>query len=159
IIAKERKEELLQHFPAALVEEAGELDRFLSVVPEAMVAVENGVTAMHDVTEGGIYGAFWELAEASGVGLEVEIKKNPIRRETEEFCEYFHLDPYRLISSGSMLMTAPDGHRLVEALEKAGIAAEIVGRCVAGEAKIIRDGADTISLGRPETDELYKIYE
>ncbi len=159
IVAKEKKEELLQHFPAALVEEAGKLDRFLSVVPEAMIAVEYGVTAMHDVTEGGIYGALWELAEASGVGLAIEKEKIPIRRETEEFCEYFHLDPYRLISSGSMLMTAPDGHRLVEALEEAGIGATIVGRCVAGGAKTIQSGEDTIVLGRPETDELYKIYE
>ena len=38
----------------------------LSVVPEARLAVELGATAMHDPTEGGIVGAAWEMAEASG---------------------------------------------------------------------------------------------
>ena len=57
--------------------------------------------AMHDVTEGGIYGALWELAEASGVGLEIDLKAIPIRQETVEVCEQFHLNPYQLISSGS----------------------------------------------------------
>ena len=42
------------------------------------------VFAMHDVTEGGIFGALWEMAEASGVGLEIDVKKIPIRQETVE---------------------------------------------------------------------------
>ena len=60
-----------------------------------------GVSAMHDVTEGGVFGALWEMAEASGVGLEIDLKKIPIRQETIEICEFFNLNPYQLISSGS----------------------------------------------------------
>lgn len=45
------------------------------------MAVAHGVTAMHDVTEGGIYGALWELAEASGVGLEIDLKASPSVRK------------------------------------------------------------------------------
>ena len=51
--------------------------------------MKSGVRAMHDVTTGGIFGALWELAEASGVGLEIELKKIPIRQETVEICEFF----------------------------------------------------------------------
>ena len=64
-----------------------------------------------------------------------------------------------MISSGSMLMAAPDGLGLVQALKKAGIPASIVGRCVEGKAKKIVNGEDTAYLERPKTDELYKIYE
>ena len=46
IIAKERKEELCGHFPRQLVETAGRLDQYLSVLPEAAVAVKSGVAAM-----------------------------------------------------------------------------------------------------------------
>ena len=46
---------------------------------------------MHDVTEGGIFGALWEMAEASGVGLEIDLKKIPIRQETVEVCEFFYI--------------------------------------------------------------------
>ena len=49
---------------------------YLSVLSEAAVAVRSGVSAMHDVTEGGIFGALWEMAEASGVGLEIDLKKD-----------------------------------------------------------------------------------
>ena len=158
-LPKEKEEELKQHFTGSFVDQAKAFDQYLSVVPEAMVAVAHGVTAMHDVTEGGIYGALWELAEASGVGLEIDLKAIPIRQETVEVCEQFHLNPYQLISSGSMLMAAPDGLGLVQALKKAGIPASIVGRCVEGKAKKIVNGEDTAYLERPKTDELYKIYE
>ena len=159
IIAREKEQELRAHFSAPFVEEAMKFDRFLSVVPDAAAAVKSGVTAMHDVTEGGIYGALWELAEASGVGLEIDLKAIPVRQETIEICEYFRLNPYQLISSGCMLITAPDGRRLVRDLEKEGIKAVLIGRCVDGKAKKILNGEDTAYLERPKTDELYKIYE
>lgn len=159
IIAKEKEKELRLRFSKAFVEEAKSFDRFLSVVPEAAVAVKSGVSAMHDVTEGGIYGALWELAEASGVGLEIDLKKIPIRQETVEICECFRLNPYQLISSGCMLMTSPDGRKLVRDLEKEGIRATLIGRCVEGKAKKVVNGEDTAYLERPKTDELYKIYK
>ena len=159
IIAKEKEEELLSRFSRPFLQEAKDFDKFLSVVPESKVAVLSGVSAMHDVTEGGIYGALWELSEASHVGLEIELKAIPIRQETVEICEYFRLNPYQLIASGCMLMTAKDGRTLVSNLKKAGIHAEVIGRCVEGKAKKIINGEDTAYLERPKTDELYKIYK
>lgn len=159
IIAREKEDELLKRFARPFVEEAKSFAQYLSVVPEAAVAVKSGVSAMHDVTEGGIYGALWELAEASGVGLEIDLKAIPIRQETVEICECFRLNPYQLISSGCMLMASNDGRKLVRDLEKAGIKATLIGRCVEGKAKKIINGEDTAYLERPKTDELYKIYE
>ncbi len=158
IIAKEKEQELLGRFPGTFVKEARDFDRLISVVPEAAVAVKSGVSAMHDVTEGGIYGALWELAEASGIGLEIDLKAIPIRQETVELCEYYRLNPYQLISSGCMLMTSADGWRLVRDLERAGIPAAVIGRCVEGKAKKIINGGEEAYLERPRTDELYKIY-
>ncbi len=158
IIANEKEEELLEHFPRIFVEEAKGFDRYLSVVPEAGIAVRSGVSAMHDVTEGGIYGALWELSEASCVGIRVDLKAIPIRQETVEICEYFGLNPYRLISSGCMLMAAPDGGKLVRDLERAGIGAVIIGHCTEGKTKRVRNGESASFLERPRSDELYKIY-
>ena len=101
-------------------------------VPEAAAAVKSGVHAMHDVTEGGIFGALWEMAEASGVGLEIDLKIIQVRQESIEICEYFGINPYVLISSGSMLIAAPDGNMLVRDLEKAGIPAAVVGKAMKG---------------------------
>ena len=108
IIAKEKEEELRKRFPASFVETAKSFDQYISVVEDSRVAVKHGVSAMHDVTEGGIYGALWEVAEASGIGLEIDLKAIPIRQETVEICECFELNPYYLISSGCMQMCIRD---------------------------------------------------
>ena len=154
IIAKEKEKELLERFSRDFVETAKGFDAWISVLPEAAIAVEQGVSAMHDVTEGGIYGALWEIAEASGIGLEIDLKAIPFRQETIEICEYLGLNPYYLISSGSMLMAADRGHDLVRALKKAGIPAAVIGKAVAGKAKRVLNGEEEAFLERPRTDEL-----
>lgn len=157
ILAKEREEELRKRFPAGIVDTAIGFDRFLSVVPESRIAMEHGVTAMHDITEGGVFGALWEMASGAGVGLEVDLKKIPIRQETVEICQYFDLNPYQIMSSGSMMIAADDGHELVRKLEKDGIHASVVGRTNAGNDRILRNGEDVRYLDKPQPDELYKV--
>ena len=119
--------------------------------------MKSGVSAMHDVTEGGIFGALWEMAEASGVGLEIDLKKIPVRQETIEVCEFFGVNPYLLISSGSMLMAAEDGNHLVRELEKAGIKATIIGKATTGNDRVLLNEDERRFLEPPKTDELYKV--
>ena len=157
IIAKEKEEELKTHFAVPFIENAKALDAYISVQSEAAVAVTSGVSAMHDVTEGGIFGALWEMAEASGVGLEIDLKKIPIRQETVEVCEFFRVNPYLLISSGCMLMAAQDGNHLVRELEKAGIKATIIGKATAGNDRVLLNEDERRFLEPPKTDELYKV--
>ena len=157
IIAREKETELLTRYPKALVDEAKGFDRYLSVLPEAATAVKSGVSAMHDVTEGGIFGALWEMAESAGVGLEIDLKKIPIRQETVEVCEFFDVNPYELISSGSMLMAASDGNGLVRALEAEGIPAVCIGKVTDGNDRVIVSGDERRFLEPPKTDELYRV--
>lgn len=157
ILAKEHEKELLEKFPKSFVEAAKNLDKYISVVREAAQAVKSGVSAMHDVTEGGIYGALWEMAEASGVGLEIDLKKIPIRQETVEICEFFDLNPYCLISSGCMLMAAENGHDLVRDLEKIGVCAAVIGKAVKGNDRVVINDDERRFLEPPKSDELYKV--
>ena len=157
IFAKEKEIELKEHFPASFVDTAKAFDQYLSVVPEAAVAVKSGVAAMHDVTEGGLFGALWEMAEASGVGLEIDLKKIPIRQETVEICEYFDVNPYGLISSGMMLMASEDGNALVHALAEANIPATVIGKATDGNDRVIVRDEERRFLEPPKTDELYKV--
>lgn len=157
ILAKEKEEQLLKQFSPEFVRTAQGFDKYLSVVEDARTAARVKVSAMHDVTEGGIFGALWEMAEGAGVGLEVDLKKIPIRQETVEVCEAFGLNPYHIMSSGSLLAVSEDGIGLVRELEKAGIPACVVGRTTNGNDRIVRNGEDIQYLTRPQTDELYKI--
>ena len=156
IIANEKEEELCTHFSRHFVEQAKALDRYLTVMPEAATAENSGVGAMHDVTEGGIFGALWEMAEASGVGLEIDLKKIPLKQETVEICEFFGINPYELISSGSMLMAAEDGNGLVMELEKAGIPAVVIGKATDSNDRVLLNEEERRFLEPPKTDELYK---
>ena len=157
ILAKEREEELRKRFPSILVHTARDFSHLLSVIEEARIATEHGVSAMHDITEGGIFGALWEMASGAGVGLEVDLKKIPIRQETVEICEYFGLNPYQLMSSGSILAASDDGYELVRKLEQAGIHAVVVGRTNGENDRILYNGEDVRYLDKPQPDELYRI--
>ena len=120
-LAKEHKEELCSKYPVRMIEEAAGYDKYLSVIPEAATAVKSGVCMMHDVSEGGIFGALWELAERAGVGLNIDLKKIPLRQETVEVCELCNVNPYELLSGGSLLMITDNGPGLTERLREAGI--------------------------------------
>lgn len=111
----------------------------LSVVPEALVAVQHGVAALHDVTEGGVLGAAWELARASGTGFTLDRRRVPVAPETEKVCAALHLDPLRLISSGALLIAVAGGDALVEELSAAGIGAAVVGELTERGCSVVGD--------------------
>ncbi len=156
ILAKEREEELLTRYPRHLIETAKGFDQYLSVVKEAATAIKSGASAMHDVTEGGIFGALWEVAEGAGVGLRIDLKKLPIKQETVEICEFFRISPYELVSSGSMLIVTDNGHDLTAALKEQGIQATVVGKTTDNNDRVVLNGEESRFLEPPKTDELYK---
>ena len=156
-IARNYKEKLSERYPAYLIEEAAGFDRYLSVLPEAAIAMKSGACAMHDASEGGIFAAIWELAEGAGVGLDIDLKKLPLRQETVEVCECCNVNPYELKSGGCLVMAADDGQSLITALEKENIPAVIVGRLTDGNDRIIRNEDEVRYMDRPRTDEIYKV--
>lgn len=156
MLAKRHKNKLLARYPAYFVEEAAGFDRFLSVIPEAATAVKSGVCMMHDASEGGIFGALWELAERAGVGLTIDLKKIPLRQETVEVCECCEVNPYELLSGGALVMVAEDGPGLLEALKAENISAAVVGKVTDSRDRIIKNGEEVRFLERPKNDEVYR---
>jgi hydrogenase expression/formation protein HypE len=157
IIAAAKEEELVTKYTISFIENAKKMIEYISVVPEAMIARAVGVTSMHDVTEGGVFGALWEIGAASKVGLEVDLKKILLKQETVEICEFFDLNPYLLISSGCMLMITDNANQLVERLKAEGIAASVIGRITEGNDRIILNEEERRFLEPPKSDELYKV--
>lgn len=156
-IANKRLEELSAHYPRYMMEEAAGFDNFMSVQEEAMIAVRQGVHAMHDISEGGIFGALWELAQSAGVGLEIELKKIPLRQETVEICNYYEINPYQLVSGGSMLMATEDGNAMVHALSQNGIPAVVIGKATVGNDRLILNEEERRFLEPPSADEIHKV--
>lgn len=136
-LAREREDELLTRYPAFFIKSAQNLEQYYSILPEAATAVKSGVSMMHDVAGGGIFGALWELGEKAGVGLQIHLKKIPIKQETVEICEFFGYNPYEMRSDGAMLFITDEGHTLVEALRSQGIEAEVIGVVTDDNDKVI----------------------
>lgn len=158
ILANQKAEELRSRYPASLIEEAKGFDQYLSIIPEAATAVKSGVCVMHDASEGGIMAALWELADSSGVGLTIELKKLPIRQETVEVCEFCNVNPYELLSGGCLLMTTEDGSALVEALNREGIPAVVVGKITDSNDRVILNDDEKRYLDKPKMDEIHRFY-
>lgn len=154
-LAREHREELCTRYPVRMIEEAAACDRYLSVIPEAATAMKSGVCGMHDVSRGGIMGALWEMAESAGVGLEIDLKKIPVKQATIEICEFYELNPYELLSGGCLIMTAENGKELVSALERDNISAVIVGRTTGGNDRVLYNEEEKRYLDKPKTDQIY----
>ncbi len=158
-LAAEKEEELLTRYPLSFLREAQDFISMYSVTQEAEVARAFDIAAMHDISECGLFGALWELAAASKVGLEIELSKVPIRQQTVEVCEFYDLNPYMLRSGGSLLIVAKRGNDIVDALHDRGIEAAVIGRIREDNNKVVIYGEDreTRFLEPPRRDEIYKV--
>ena len=157
-ILREKREELSKRFVPAFLHQIAEQQQYLLAGDELRIAKEFGVSAMHQITEGGILAALWNLAEASGTGIDVDLKKIAIKQETIEVCEHFHLNPYQMTSAGSILLVTHDGEGLVSRLEKNGKKATVIGRLTDRNEKVIWNDTEKRFVDRPAQDELLKIY-
>lgn len=156
-IAGHKEAELLRRYPRPLIEDARDFEKYLSVLPEASMAAKFGAHAMHDISEGGVFGALWEMAERAGVGLEIDLRKLPLKQETVEICDFYGLNPYQLVSGGSLLIAAPDGNALVHALEQEGIHAVTVGKAIEGNDRVLFNEEERRFLEPPKQDEIHKV--
>ena len=73
--------------------------------------------------------------------------------------KFFNLNPYQLISSGSMLIGTDHGSQLVDALAKEGIHAAVIGKAVEGNDRVIFNDGEKRFLEPPKADELYRAFD
>lgn len=147
---------------AALLARARSFLRHIPILPEARAAAAcPGVSAMHDVTEGGVATAVAELAAAGGCTLEVDLAHIPVRPETRRLCRLLGLDPLGLIGSGSLLIACRPRHapRLERTIREAGIEITRI-----GEVGRKGGGVRGMRRGRPvpwprfEVDEIARLF-
>jgi hydrogenase expression/formation protein HypE len=158
ILATDLEDGLRGRLDAETIARAQALSERLSVVPEGVLAAELGATALHDPTEGGVLGALWELAEASGTGYVVDAESVPILEETRQVCAAFEADPLRLISSGALLIACPDAERMIAGLRERGIPAALIGRVTERERVLLENGERRV-VGPVLRDELWRILD
>lgn len=163
ILSVLREEELLKKYPSALIEKAKALCRKMTVVKDALVAVEaGGVTAMHDATEGGVIGGLFEIASASGVGMDIDESLFVYPDEVRMICEAFAIDPIVAIAEGSLLISANPTHseKIIKQLKSADIVASVIGEVVRDSRKRVlrRSNGRAVSLAIPRQDPFWPAF-
>ncbi|MDD5287693.1 MAG: AIR synthase family protein [Dehalococcoidales bacterium] len=157
---------LEKQFGKAFSKKAQKIFYMMSVVEDAMTAVgvgvrENGVTAMHDATECGIWGGLYEVAQAAGLGVRIEKEKIVVEDCVKEICGYFGIDPYASISEGTLILSCKPhkADTIVKALTKKGIKSSIVGELIAPEKGMIlvEDGKEK-KLKHPIVDPFWRAF-
>jgi hydrogenase maturation factor len=122
----------------------------MSVVEDALTAASvgvraDGVTAMHDATECGLWGGLYEVARASRVGMRIRRDQIPMPEEVEKVCKLFEIDPFTAISEGTLVMTCRR-HRTAEVLAR--LAAKGIAAAVIGETLPETEGITLVEAGR-----------
>jgi hydrogenase maturation factor/beta-phosphoglucomutase-like phosphatase (HAD superfamily) len=134
----------------------------ISVLEEARIAAAHaGVSAMHDVTEGGLATAIAELSAAGNHRIRVFMDRIAVYPETSTMCRLLDIEPLGLIGSGSLLIccSADSAEDLIAAVRSRGIAAAAV-----GEVMESGRGIEAMQRGRPvpwptfDADELTRLY-
>ena len=164
ILAHELESTLKAKVGKEVVARAKQFVKQLSVVKDALTAVEaGGVHAMHDATEGGVAGGLQEIAWASNVGLTAHEEKMIVSPETQAICKALGVDPLRTISSGTLIISAErkGAEKIVERLKQKGISASIVGKILAKDkgAFIIRKDGTKLDLAKPVREELWRVLQ
>ena len=158
IIAHE-KDEVKSFLSEEEYELAISLSRDLSVLKESKLAGKYGVKHMHDITEGGLFGAVWETSKALGHGIKIFADAIPLLDVTKKICDFYKINPMKLISSGSMLMVF-DGEKFndfKEEAEASGIKVTKVGVVNNEDQAVVKYEDREIILQDPDPDELYKV--
>ncbi len=160
IIAKELFHKLKDTLGEEKLIEAQYLGKMISVVKEGTICGEIGVKYMHDITEGGVFGAVWEAANAVNMGVKIKENLIPVKTITKEICSSLNINAYRLISSGSMLIIADEEKALKinDELTRHGIKSTIIGEVIETGILLERDGS-LVEIEPPSSDELYKVLD
>ncbi|MFW5873383.1 MAG: AIR synthase family protein [Bacillota bacterium] len=140
------------------IKEAKSYDKYLSVLKEGVKATEIGVNSMHDITEGGLIGALDEVSRASNLGFKININIKAIPDAVQEITEKIGIDPYSLISSGSLLITTKKANELIDDLSEIGIKSFKIGEMIK-QGKIIDNGKETKNIDWDGKDSLWKFIE
>ena len=169
ILANDSRTRLIElGVDAAIIEAARGLTDRIGIRLEAEIAcgtAPGAVSALHDVTEGGIATAVEELGRFARIAVDVEAV--PVLPETRSVCSALEIDPLGLIGSGSLLIACrPDSaNALLERIARAGIACSRLGSVV-GDASTIgnergvewRRGTSVIPAPYFAVDELARYY-
>lgn len=141
-------------FPDSFLNRIRAWDSEAPVDPERIERILDSCSAWTEVSRGGILASLWKISEDSGTGLEADACLIPIRQETVEICEFFDLNPYRLLCRNVWIAGTAGSWRILRDIKKLGLPCAVIGTVTTGPARMLKGTAGWRYLERPMPDEL-----
>ncbi len=157
-LADWKKEQLCTRFPEAFVCTVNDREVFTNFRREETEAdlpeffLQAGASWIAPVGEGGLMKTLYRFGKETGLGFRVQAGEVPVRQITIEFCEYFLLHPWELLTGRSVLFAAEHTAPVLEKLEKCGISFRKIGVVTKDRQKLICHGEEESNINRPEPD-------
>jgi hydrogenase maturation factor len=155
-LLSKRQEELRERFSEAFLQGVKQVEDQLSVMSLMEVAKKYDCIYAHDVSEGGIFTALWEVGEYFNSGIRVDLQQIFLSQQTIEICEFYDLNPYVLFSLGCTLIVTNEAEEMVEAYLEKGIRAAVIGTMTLDGDRILDNGEEVRYLEPYKGDEIYK---
>lgn len=134
----------------------------ITVVEDALVAfAAGGVHAMHDATEGGVFGGIHEMSAAAGIPVRVDLDAVAAPADILDVSRALGFDPWLAISEGTLLVAvAPEKVDAVRrAWTKVGIESFVIGRFDRTlRTSVIRSGGRELDLAEPQADPFWPLF-
>lgn len=164
ILATLKEEALVTRYPASYIRKTTQYLKQTSLLPElsvleAVVAEKpDCIYTAHDVANGGVFGALWQMLSACNCGARIPYQTIAMKQEIIEVAEYFELNPYMMNGQGSLLLVTKEGDFLVERMQQAGICANVIGKTTKKKDRIIEVGEEERFLVPPKGDALNAVF-
>jgi hydrogenase expression/formation protein HypE len=164
ILSTDLAEKLRSKVPPETLEAAAKLLSRISVVRDALKAMEvGGVHSLHTPTEGGVLNGIWEMTEAADAGVVIRESEIPVAEETRLICAALDVDPLKLLASGALLIVSEPGKavEIVSALSEVGVEASVIGEVRSREEGrfLVSGDGERIPIEAIGQDELYRVID
>lgn len=156
LLAAYGEDALTKQYTQGFIRQAQQFLDTLSIRP-VKEALEDIDACIYPIQEGGVLNALWNYADGIGAGLDIDMRKIPIRQESVEISEFYGINPYLLMGDGACLISSMQPEKVCAALAKAGVSCVVIGQVTKENARVIRRDDEVRYLDKPAQDELVRI--
>lgn len=159
-IVKAKADDMTDRFAGSYLESVISSEMKPYIKDTAGAFLESGAVSVHDVSYGGIYRSLEEISERWNLGIRVIHERIPIRQSTIEICEYWNINPYMLLGTGSVVAVVPEDQieEMEKLLQERNIPYSVAGELTKeGCREVVSQNSDMKrSLTYYEIDEIFK---
>jgi len=158
----EKEDTLSDLIGSSLTKKFKSMYRLLTVVDEAKILSESKlVKAMHDVTEGGLSTALYELSKINNLGFRIYEEAMTPPEEVEVVLEHFKVDKLSVSNTGSLIAIVSKDHadEVLKLLINHGIQACVIGEFGGRDRVYVTKKGEEVSLEVTVRDDYARIFE